>query len=214
MENNIGQIIKKHRIENKLKQEELANLIGVDNTTISRWENDVSIPDIYCLKKLCKAFNLSLDELIFDYKKPSKKPLKWLITSIIELIIIITLTIRIIAINTSCYEITSNNKDILLIGNIIKKKNNYIININDLRNNNETYEEIIPDYFQITILSNKTIIESKLIENIDREDLNKLINNQKLYLKINKKLEKNLTIQIRYLVDNNTHKIDIPLKYQ
>ena len=213
MENNIGQIIKKHRLENNLKQEELAKLIGVDNTTISRWENDITIPDIYCLKKLCKAFNLSLDELIIDYKKPSKTSLIWLITSIIKLLIIIILSIKIINIDTSYYELTTTNKDITLIGNVIKQKNEYILNINEIQNNNQSLQTVIPEYFQISIATDDKIIETKRVENTDRDNLEELINNQKLYLKTKNKLN-NLTIQIEYITDNNISKINIPLKYQ
>lgn len=41
--------------------------MGVSRKTVSKWETDESIPDIYQSKKLAKLYNLTLDELIdFD----------------------------------------------------------------------------------------------------------------------------------------------------
>ena len=41
--------------------------MGVSRKTVSRWETDESIPDIYQSKKLAKLYNLTIDELIdFD----------------------------------------------------------------------------------------------------------------------------------------------------
>lgn len=41
--------------------------MGVSRQTISKWETDESVPDIYQSKKLAKIYSLTLDELIeFD----------------------------------------------------------------------------------------------------------------------------------------------------
>ncbi len=45
----------------------VAEKLGVSRQTISKWETDETIPDVYQSKKLAKLYNLSLDELIeFD----------------------------------------------------------------------------------------------------------------------------------------------------
>ena len=45
----------------------MAKKLGVSRQTISKWETDETIPDIYQSKKLAKLYNLTLDELIdFD----------------------------------------------------------------------------------------------------------------------------------------------------
>lgn len=50
-----------------LSQEVVAEKLGVSRQTISKWETNETIPDIYQSKKLSKLYNLSLDELIeFD----------------------------------------------------------------------------------------------------------------------------------------------------
>ena len=50
-----------------LSQEKVAEKLGISRQTISKWETDETIPDIYQAKKLAKIYHLSLDELIeFD----------------------------------------------------------------------------------------------------------------------------------------------------
>ena len=50
-----------------LSQETVAEKLGVSRQTISKWETDETVPDIYQSKRLAKLYNLSLDELIeFD----------------------------------------------------------------------------------------------------------------------------------------------------
>ena len=61
--NNLFQARKKAGVS----QEVVAEKLGVSRQTISKWETDETIPDIYQAKKLAKLYNLSLDELIeFD----------------------------------------------------------------------------------------------------------------------------------------------------
>ena len=50
-----------------LSQEMVAEKLGVSRQTISKWETDETVPDIYQSKKLAKLYDLTLDELIeFD----------------------------------------------------------------------------------------------------------------------------------------------------
>ena len=50
-----------------LSQEEVAEKLGVHRQTISKWETDETIPDIYQSKRMARLYNISLDELIaFD----------------------------------------------------------------------------------------------------------------------------------------------------
>ena len=50
-----------------LSQEIVAEKLGVSRQTISKWETDETVPDIYQTKRLAKLYNLSLDELVeFD----------------------------------------------------------------------------------------------------------------------------------------------------
>lgn len=60
----IGAFIAALRREAGMTQEELGNLIGVTNKTISRWENGNYMPDIGLMKELCNVFEISINELI------------------------------------------------------------------------------------------------------------------------------------------------------
>ena len=64
---NLGNNLFQARKKAGLSQETVAEKLGVSRQTISKWETDETIPDIYQSKKLAKLYNLSLDELIeFD----------------------------------------------------------------------------------------------------------------------------------------------------
>lgn len=64
---NLGNNLFQSRKKVGLSQETVAEKLGVSRQTISKWETDETIPDIYQAKKLAKLYNLSLDELIeFD----------------------------------------------------------------------------------------------------------------------------------------------------
>ena len=58
--------IKSNRIRLGLTQEELPNKINVTRQTISKYELDVNVPDIFTLKLLANIFNISIDELLDD----------------------------------------------------------------------------------------------------------------------------------------------------
>lgn len=64
---NLGNSLFHARKKRGLSQEEVAQKIGVSRQTISKWETNETIPDIYQSKKMAKLYNVSLDELIeFD----------------------------------------------------------------------------------------------------------------------------------------------------
>ena len=61
----VGQNIKKYRKALNLTQEELAQKVGVIQSNVYRWENDVVSPSIETLKKLAVTLNVSVDGLLF-----------------------------------------------------------------------------------------------------------------------------------------------------
>lgn len=64
---NLGDHLMQARKKAGLSQEVVAEKLGVSRQTISKWETDETVPDIYQSKKLAKLYHLSLDELIeFD----------------------------------------------------------------------------------------------------------------------------------------------------
>lgn len=56
--------LKELRKSRKITQTELANILNVEQTTVSKWENNRTIPDIDMLKKISNYFNVSISELI------------------------------------------------------------------------------------------------------------------------------------------------------
>ena len=64
---NLGKSLVDARKKCGLSQERVAEKLGVSRQTISKWETNETLPDIYQAKRLSKLYNLSLDELIgFD----------------------------------------------------------------------------------------------------------------------------------------------------
>ncbi len=59
----IGNFIAKLRKEKNITQEELAEKLGVNVKSISRWETGKNMPDHALLKDLCNIFNISINEL-------------------------------------------------------------------------------------------------------------------------------------------------------
>lgn len=70
----LGSRLKKLRIEKKLSQQKLADMIKVSKTSIIYWEKDENIPKHDSLKALEKALNTSTDYLTtgdgIEHKKP------------------------------------------------------------------------------------------------------------------------------------------------
>ncbi len=60
----IGQKIKELRINNNLTQEQLAELLCISFQAVSKWETNVSTPDILMIAPLTKIFHVSADELL------------------------------------------------------------------------------------------------------------------------------------------------------
>ena len=56
--------IKELRKEKGLTQTELAKILGLDQTAISKWELNKALPDTAILIKLSKFFNVSIDYLL------------------------------------------------------------------------------------------------------------------------------------------------------
>ena len=62
--NTIGSRIAQKRKDLGLTQEELAQQLGVSSQAVSKWENDISCPDISLLPALAKALGCTTDALL------------------------------------------------------------------------------------------------------------------------------------------------------
>lgn len=64
MKETFGQRFQRLRKKLGLTQEDIANKVNVTPQAISKWENDISSPDISLLNELADIFNVTLDELL------------------------------------------------------------------------------------------------------------------------------------------------------
>ena len=60
----LGQKIAELRKVHQLTQEELAERMYVSSQAVSKWENDLSVPDVSALIQLSDEFHVTLDELL------------------------------------------------------------------------------------------------------------------------------------------------------
>lgn len=67
----IGQNIAQYRKEKGITQEQLSEICGVSPQAVSKWENDISCPDITLLKPLSRVFGISVDKLLDDGSEPA-----------------------------------------------------------------------------------------------------------------------------------------------
>lgn len=62
----LADTIKEIRKKHYLNQAAFAKRIGVTQSAVSQWENDLTRPNSYQLEAIAAAFNLSIDELLAD----------------------------------------------------------------------------------------------------------------------------------------------------
>ena len=60
----IGERIKELRLENKLSQAKLGNLLLVSQDTVSLWEKGKSLPTAEYIIAMCKLFEISADYVL------------------------------------------------------------------------------------------------------------------------------------------------------
>ena len=66
---NLGEQIKKRRIELNITQEELANKLNVTRSAVSNWETEKNYPDLQTIVNISDELNISLDALLKGDRK-------------------------------------------------------------------------------------------------------------------------------------------------
>lgn len=73
----IGKFISNKRKEKNITQSELAELLGITDRAISKWENGICIPDASNILELCDILNITINDLfsgeVVDMKENEKK---------------------------------------------------------------------------------------------------------------------------------------------
>lgn len=151
----ISKIIEKARKDKGLTQKQLAKILGVSNTAISKWENGNNLPDISMLKPISEALDIEMMDLIDmqnanheDYSKKCSKQRKVKILK--KFIIVVIILISIIGSNfityfryhkreteleessIEVYKITSDNNSLKIDGYLIFDNTKSIITLNQL----------------------------------------------------------------------------------
>ena len=70
----IGKNIAKYRKAKGLTQEELGEKLGVTNQAVSKWESEISMPDVMLLPEIAAALHITLDHLYGIVREPRNTP--------------------------------------------------------------------------------------------------------------------------------------------
>ena len=204
--NKIGKFISNKRIKKGLTQEELSKKLGINRTSISKWERGINLPDISLLQSLCNELDISINELINgeentpnkdkgniinfikSYNKEVKnKYLKNFIKIIILIIIFFSSLIMINNYNKfTMYKIHTTKTPFIIDGYLLESISKKGVFIQNIIYNDEyvgTNNEIITDSVIITLESNNKIINKfKKSSGIGPKPLHTLLKDTSFYI--------------------------------
>lgn len=176
------------RKKRDITQKELADLIGVSDRTISKWENGSTVPDLETIKKLCNELGISPDSIVKseknykdrlqDFKRMVGKFLNYILKNIflISFIVVFILLLAYFINNYNTiriYNLTYESKNITFKdGYFFKTKVLNIITINNINLEKINYEPTSTKIELYTYLNgDKHIIyESDTLNNIYIEE--------------------------------------------
>ncbi len=113
-DNIIGRKIVEYRKKNKLTQKEFAKKLYVTNTTVSRWESGVTVPNSEQLLDIAALLGESVDSLLGNENKPVAKPkdndrILTIIVAWILIVILVATTASVIYLIVEENRIPNNN---------------------------------------------------------------------------------------------------------
>ena len=187
---NFAYQISKIREVNNLTQKELADLIGVSDRTISKWENGGSVPDGISIRNICNKLGISPSNFLKEKKtlkdylkygiKTINKAFKYILHNIfMAIFIVLFIFLFIYFINNynsvSMYTITYNTKDDLSIsrGYFIKSKVHSILLIDNIEITKMEYEikSIELELFALVNSDKVSLYKSENLNDIFIEEL-------------------------------------------
>jgi transcriptional regulator with XRE-family HTH domain len=138
---NLGQRITELRKKCNLTQSELGEKLNVTSQAVSKWENNLSEPDLETTKRLCDIFGVSMNELLdFESKQTqTETPAPVIIERIVEKPVETPPTKIILGYCKECNKAVSNGEYVVAndgIGVICNECNKHK-NINRAKNNHE-----------------------------------------------------------------------------
>ena len=176
------------RKKRDITQKELADLIGVSDRTISKWENGSTVPDLETIKKLCNELGISPDSIVKseknykdrlqDFKRMVGKFINYILKNIflISFIVVFILLLAYFINNYNTiriYNLTYESKNITFKdGYFFKTKVLNIITINNIKLEKINYEPTSTKIELYTYLNGDkhVIYESNSLNNIYIEE--------------------------------------------
>lgn len=176
------------RKKRDITQKELADLIGVSDRTISKWENGSTVPDLETIKKLCNELGISPDSIVKseknykdrlqDFKRMVGKFINYILKNIflISFIVVFILLLAYFINNYNTiriYNLTYESKNITFKdGYFFKTKVLNIITINNINLEKINYEPTSTKIELYTYLNGDkhVIYESDTLNNIYIEE--------------------------------------------
>lgn len=176
------------RKKRDITQKELADLIGVSDRTISKWENGSTVPDLETIKKLCNELGISPDSIVKseknykdrlqDFKRMVGKFINYILKNIflISFIVVFILLLAYFINNYNTiriYNLTYESKNITFKdGYFFKTKVLNIITINNIKLEKINYEPTSTKIELYTYLNGDkhVIYESNSLDNIYIEE--------------------------------------------
>lgn len=73
----MGQIIVQLRKDKNMTQLELAEKMGVTDKAVSKWERDLSCPDVSSIPKLAEVLEVSVEQLLQSKEKANREETEW-----------------------------------------------------------------------------------------------------------------------------------------
>ena len=67
-------ILRRWRIEKGYTQQQVANLLFIERTTVVRWENGTRMPDVQMIARVAELLELDAGSLLTSAAKPDEKP--------------------------------------------------------------------------------------------------------------------------------------------
>ena len=211
MNNKTGELLKKLRLDKKLTQDELANLIYVDRTAISKWECGKSIPDYDSLTRLSNVFDISINEiiegkLIVNIKKRKLKHNK-------IIVIIIMFSLAIVLLFLILYFILNYKKTIIYNINAESKnceiKNGLLVYTNEKSYFSLGNIDCNQNIEKIEIYFKETGTDLILIDSQESDSILLFESNGYNEYEINKFKYKNNNVYVKIYFDNNEELIKL-----
>ena len=113
----MGMMIASKRKELGLTQMELAEKMGVTDKAVSKWERDLSYPDISSLPKLAEIFGMSVDELMQVKHNSENRESRQSVRDIVSLIFkAICLAMGVAVVTLSVFGQISTQSAVVMLG--------------------------------------------------------------------------------------------------